>query len=165
MKIIGIDPGLINTGWGIVDLSGQCCYIAHGVIKTKSTNDLPNRLAHIHRELTSVIHEHQPEHASVEITFVNNNPQSTLKLGMARGVILSVPALLGLQVFEYSANYVKKNVVGFGHADKKQVTAILMMLLKGCPPVDKDAADALALAVCHSNHAHWDNTLRQTILG
>jgi crossover junction endodeoxyribonuclease RuvC len=150
-RILGIDPGLRNTGWGIIESEGnRLKFVACGVIKPD--NDLPmaDRLAHIHTELQKIIAEYQPQEAVVEETFVNANAASALKLGQARGVALLTPALSGLAVAEYSATQVKKAVVGAGHADKNQIATMIGHLLPGAKAT-LDAADALAVAVCHAN--------------
>lgn len=152
MRILGLDPGLRHTGWGIVTIYGNKLeHIAHGVISS-SAADLPKRLCEIFEGIKKIVHEHRPQEAAVEETFVNNNPVSTLKLGMARGIALMVPALFGLKVSEYPANKVKKAVVGVGHASKEQVSHMVQVLLPKAAPVKLDAADALAIAICHSNH-------------
>ncbi len=148
--IIGLDPGLRHTGWGIVKTTGNSLqYVAHGVISPSSKLDFANRLNILHQELQAVITQHQPDEAAVEETFVNMNASSTLKLGMARGVVLLVPAQHGLKVVEYATNSVKKTVVGAGHASKDQVALMVERLLYGCKGVKEDAADALAVAICH----------------
>jgi crossover junction endodeoxyribonuclease RuvC len=153
MLILGIDPGLQKTGWGIVLSRGNALqYRASGLIKTDAEQSLPIRLAHIHRELARVIEEHKPEAAAVEETFVNQNPASALKLGQARGVALSVPALYGLETAEYAANKVKKSIVGSGHADKNQIGMMIQRLLPACGRISEDEADALAVAICHAHH-------------
>lgn len=126
-------------------------YIAHGVIETSAKDALGDRLAHLFKELSAVIDTHAPDEAGVEETFVNMNPTSTLKLGMARGVVLMVPALRGLLVGEYATNRIKKAVVGVGHAGKDQVAHMVQRLISGCPPVHADGADALATALCHAH--------------
>ena len=162
MKIIGIDPGLQKTGWGIITKNGNALhYIASGLIKTNPKTDLPTRLAHLHHELTDVMNVHAPDHAAVEETFVNKNPASALKLGQARGVVLAVPAVLGLHVAEYSANKVKKSVVGVGHANKDQVQMMIKMLLPTSGILKEDEADALAVAVTHA-HYHPANLASQS---
>lgn len=149
-KIIGLDPGLRHTGWGVVDMNGNSLkYVAHGVISPSSKLDFANRLKILYEELHSVIAHYCPEEAAVEETFVNMNANSTLKLGMARGVVLLVPAQQGLSVAEYATNKVKKTVVGVGHATKDQVAMMVERLLYGCKGIKEDAADALAVAICH----------------
>jgi crossover junction endodeoxyribonuclease RuvC len=154
VKILGIDPGLQRTGWGIVQSCGNSLsYIAHGVVETNPKAALPERLNTIYQGIMQVLQQFQPQEAAVEETFVNQNPTSTLKLGMARGVALVTPASFGLAVSEYSANKVKKSVVGNGHADKHQVAQMVALLLPLMPKnVVADAADALAIAICHAHH-------------
>jgi len=151
MKIIGIDPGLQKTGWGIISKNGNALsYVACGLIKTDTKATLPERLRHIHDHLSVIIKEHAPESAAVEETFVNKNPASALKLGQARGVALVVPSLFNLPVAEYSANKIKKSVVSSGHAGKDQIFMMVRTLLPGAPKdMAKDSADALAIAVTH----------------
>jgi crossover junction endodeoxyribonuclease RuvC len=154
MRLIGLDPGLRNTGWGIIESSGsRLSYVADGAVHTDSDRPLAERLVQLHEGLTAVIAAYRPVAAAVEETFVNKNPTSTLKLGLARGVALLVPALAGLAVAEYPANLVKKSVVGAGHAGKEQVQAMVRILLPGCLTETADAADALAVAICHAHHA------------
>jgi crossover junction endodeoxyribonuclease RuvC len=153
MKIIGIDPGLQKTGWGIITKNGNALhYIASGLIKTDAKSLLPLRLAHLHTELATIIKEHAPDTAAVEETFVNKNPASALKLGQARGVVLATPAILGLPTAEYSANKVKKSVVGVGHANKDQIQMMIRTLLPSSGKITEDEADALAVAITHANH-------------
>jgi crossover junction endodeoxyribonuclease RuvC len=159
-RILGLDPGLRTTGWGIIESTGQqLLYVAHGVVHSRTTDDLGTRVAQLYEGLVAVIARYQPQEAALEETFVNKNPTSTLKLGMARGVVLLAPAAAGLCVGEYAANRVKKAVVGVGHADKAQVAMMVQLLLKGCGVVEADAADALAVAICH---AHY-RTIKQLI--
>jgi len=153
IRILGIDPGLRNTGWGLIDISGsRLRYVSCGSIKTDAATSLADRLAHIHRSLTALIAGENPDEAAVEETFVNRDPQSALKLGQARGVALAAPALLGLVVAEYSANLVKKTIVGVGHAEKDQVAMMVKILLPSCAISSPDAADALAVAITHAQH-------------
>lgn len=163
MKIIGLDPGLRNTGWGIIECQGnQLKYIAHGTVSSDAKFDLADRLDQLYTGLMSTIDQHDPEEAAVEETFVNKNPNSTLKLGMARGIVLLAPARAGLTVAEYSANRVKKAVVGAGHANKGQVEVMVQRLLGQCPSVKSDSADALAIAICHAhyrNQIQWQKSL------
>src|ERR1700756_864235 len=133
MRLIGLDPGLRHTGWGIIETSGsRLHYVADGAIHTDGTLSLAERLVQLHDGLRQVIERYRPEAAAVEETFVNKNPTSTLKLGLARGVVLLVPALAGLVVAEYPANLVKKSVVGAGHAGKPPVPMKIRELLPGC---------------------------------
>jgi crossover junction endodeoxyribonuclease RuvC len=151
IRILGIDPGLRNTGWGLIDVLGsRLVYVGCGSIKTDAATSLADRLAHIHRALTQLIEAEGPQEAAVEETFVNRDPQSALKLGQARGVALAAPALLGLPVAEYAANLIKKTVVGVGHAEKDQVAMMVKMLLPACQLASPDSADALAVAITHA---------------
>ena len=154
VKILGLDPGLQRTGWGVVKSCGNSIsYLGHGVIETNSKDFLSERLNSLHQGIIQVLQQFRPNEAAVEETFVNSNPTSTLKLGMARGVVLFTPASFGLPVSEYSANKVKKSVVGSGHADKHQVSQMVFLLLPTMPKnVKADAADALAIAICHAHH-------------
>lgn len=153
VRIVGLDPGLRNTGWGVIDIQGnRLKYVAHGVVKSDGELDLAPRLQQLYVGLEKVISTYNPREAAVEETFVNANPASALKLGMARGVVLLAPAMANLLVGEYSANKVKKSVVGSGHADKNQVALMVQRLLTGCGSVTQDAADALAVAICHAHH-------------
>ncbi len=153
IRIIGIDPGLRNLGWGIVDCEGtRLSFVACGSVHSNAMLSLADRLRQLHDGLAEIIHAHQPHEAAVEETFVNRDPQSALKLGQARGIALLVPALAGLPVAEYAANLVKKTVVGAGHAEKAQVAMMVKVLLPKSDAKSADAADALALAICHSQH-------------
>jgi crossover junction endodeoxyribonuclease RuvC len=153
MRILGLDPGLRHTGWGIVDVEGnRLRHVADGRVDSDETLDLASRLVQLHDGLVAVIAEFSPDEAAVEETFVNKNPTSTLKLGLARGVVLLVPARAGLPVAEYGANHVKKSIVGAGHADKTQVQMMVRTLLPGAAFRSPDAADALAVAICHAHH-------------
>lgn len=152
MRILGIDPGLRHTGWGIIDVvHNSYTAIAHGTISVPDKGGLAHRLNRLFQEITSVIETHQPHEAAVEETFVNTNPRSTLKLGMARGVLLLAPAHKNIPVSEYAANQVKKSVVGAGHADKEQMMRVINMLLPTLNITSADAADALAVAITHAN--------------
>ena len=153
MRLIGLDPGLRRTGWGVIDAEGnRLHHVACGVIAVAGTGTLAQRLAELFRGLTVVLDRYAPAAAAVEETFVNRNASSTLKLGLARGVVLLAPADRGLPVHEYSANLIKKSVVGFGHADKRQIALMVGKLLPGAN-ASADAADALAVAICHAHHA------------
>ena len=153
VRIIGIDPGLRRTGWGIIEQTGsRLSFIACGALVIPAEAELAERLRAIHDGLAGIIAAHQPQEAAVEATFVNVNPESTLKLGQARGVALLVPALAGLSVAEYAANLVKKTVVGAGHADKTQIRRMIEVLLPKADIASADAADALAIAVTHAHH-------------
>jgi crossover junction endodeoxyribonuclease RuvC len=153
IRILGVDPGLRNTGWGVIEVVGtRLSYIGCGSIHTDAATSLAERLALIHRALTRLVESERPAEAAVEETFVNRDPQSTLKLGQARGVALAALALMDLPVAEYAANLVKKTVVGVGHAEKNQVAMMVKMLLPSCRIASPDAADALAVAICHAQH-------------
>lgn len=154
MRVIGLDPGLRRTGWGVIEAEGaHLSHVANGVIESDETRDLPRRLVQLHEGLARVIEAYEPAEAAVEASLVNRNPTSTLKLGVARGAILLAPALAGLPVAEYLPNIVKKAVVGTGHAAKRQVVDMVQRLLPGVEIAAADAADALAVAICHSHHA------------
>ena len=152
MRLIGIDPGLRQTGWGVLAVQdNRLRHIANGVVVSNAKLSLAERLVQLHEGLTEVIERYQPDEAAVEETFVNANPTSTLKLGQARGIALLVPALAGIAVFEYTPNQVKKTVVGSGHAAKQQIEMMVKTLLPGCEVETADAADALAIAICHAH--------------
>ena len=153
IRILGIDPGLRNTGWGLIEAAGsRVSFVACGSIHTDAATSLAERLAAIHRALTGLVQRDGPAEAAVEETFVNRDPQSTLKLGQARGVALAALALQELPVSEYAANLIKKTVVGVGHAEKTQVAMMVKMLLPASDAQSPDAADALAVAICHAQH-------------
>ena len=153
MRVLGIDPGLRRLGWGIIEAEGsRLRHVANGVCES-GTGELAVRLLSIHRQLTEVLRQYAPDVAAVEQTFVNKDAAGTLKLGQARGIALLVPAQFGLEVGEYAPNSVKKTVVGVGHADKRQVLHMVCLQLPGCKPAGPDAADALAIAICHAHHA------------
>ena len=153
ISILGIDPGLRNTGWGIITICGsQLSYIADGTVRSNPKEPLAERLMHLHDGLTAVLKHWQPDEAAVEETFVNKDARATLKLGAARGIALLVPAQAGLLVGEYAPNMVKKTVVGSGHAGKEQITAMIKILLPKASPDSADSADALAIAICHAQH-------------
>lgn len=153
MRLLGLDPGLRHTGWGVLDVAGnRLGHIADGVVHSREGRPLAERLVDLFRQLNAVIDRYRPDEAAVEETFVNKNPASTLKLGVARGVVLLAPAERGIPVFEYSANLIKKSVVGVGHADKQQVEMMVRRLLPGATLEAADAADALAVAICHAHH-------------
>lgn len=153
MRILGLDPALRCTGWGVIEIEGnKLCHIAHGFIKTDEKTILPERLKILYQELHKVIQQYHPHQAAVEETYVNKNPQSTLKLGEARGVVLLAPASLDIPVTEYAANRVKKAIVGVGHASKAQVMMMVSYLLPACGNLTEDAADALAIAICHGHY-------------
>lgn len=154
MRVLGIDPGLRNLGWGVIDVAGvRLSHVANGVCTSDGKADLASRLLSLHSQLTRVLEHYAPDAAAVEQTFVNKDGAGTLKLGQARGIAMLVPAQAGLTVGEYSPNKVKKTVVGVGHADKGQVAHMVAMQLPGCKITGPDAADALAIAICHAHHA------------
>jgi crossover junction endodeoxyribonuclease RuvC len=152
-KLLGLDPGLGTTGWGLIQADGnRLSHIANGQLKTDTAASLPERLADLARQLEALIADAGPEGAAVEEVFVNKNPQSTLKLGQARGVVLMIAARSGMPVAEYAARLVKKAVVGNGNAEKVQVHAMVSRLLPGAKIAGPDAADALAVAITHAHH-------------
>ena len=160
IRIIGIDPGLRRTGWGVIDSDGvRLCYVACGLITSEADDDLADRLMVLHSGLRAAIALHAPEEAAVEETFVNDNARATLKLGQARGIAMLVPAQAGLKVAEYAPNQIKKTVTGVGHGDKSQVAAMVGMLLPRADPKSADEADALAVAICHAHHRTSRNLL------
>ncbi len=153
MRILGLDPGLATTGWGVIEArDNRLSHVANGVVRTKSGLSLALRLVQIDAGLADVIGRYQPAAAAVEETFVNRNPASALKLGQARGVILVAASRAGLEVAEYSPNVIKKTVVGAGHAAKEQIGLMVRVLLPGSDAAGADAADALAVAICHAHH-------------
>jgi crossover junction endodeoxyribonuclease RuvC len=152
MRILGIDPGLHITGWGVINYDGyHLKYVAHGTIVTKPENLISQRLTQIYKELSNVVEDYSPNEVGIEEIFVNSNPSSSLKLGMARGAAICCAGVLGLKVSEYTPNKIKKSVVGVGHASKDQVSAMVQILLN-CGTVKLDAADALAVAICHAHN-------------
>lgn len=153
LKILGLDPGLGTTGWGLIQADGnRLSHIANGELRTNPSSPLPSRLAALAGQLEALLAEHRPDGAAVEEVFVNANPQSTLKLGQARGVAIMVAARAGMDVGEYAARLVKKAVVGNGNAEKAQVHAMVSRLLPGTRIAGPDAADALAVAITHAHH-------------
>ncbi len=169
IRIIGIDPGLRNMGWGIVELAGsRLIYVASGTVRSNDKAPLADRLRALHEGLAEIVAGYRPDEAAIEEVFVNRDPQSTLKLGQARGIALVVPALAGLPVVEYAANLVKKTVVGAGHAEKTQIAMMVKVLLPkwqldAPQKLSADAADALAVAITHARyrgtHAHASEKL------
>jgi crossover junction endodeoxyribonuclease RuvC len=153
VRILGLDPGLRRTGWGVVAVEGnRLRHVAHGVVVPDAGATSAARLTRIFKALDAVIDRLAPDEAAIEEIFVNKNPGSTLKLGQARGVALLVPAMRGLAVAEYAANTVKKSLVGAGHAEKAQIAHMVRVLLPGAGEAVGDAADALAVAICHAHH-------------
>jgi len=154
MRVLGLDPGLRHTGWGVIDVDGyRLVYVADGVANAAADQPLAARLVSLFRQIGEVLERFRPDEAAVEETFVNRNAASTLKLGVARGVVLLAPAERGLPVAEYSANLIKKAVVGAGHAEKAQVQMMVRRILPGFAIGAADAADALAVAICHAHHS------------
>jgi len=150
MRVIGFDPGLRRTGWGVIEFrGGRLSHCAHGACRSGEAG-LAERLARLHGEIAAVIRAYAPDQAAVETSFVNKDAAGALKLGQARAISLLVPAQLGLPVAEYAPNAIKKAIVGVGHADKTQVAHMVRMLLPGVAPSGPDAADALAVAICHA---------------
>ncbi|MET3794860.1 crossover junction endodeoxyribonuclease RuvC [Aquamicrobium terrae] len=153
IRIIGIDPGLRRTGWGIVESLGNSLrFVASGSVCSDDKATLASRLCQLHEGLSQVLHRAMPHEAAVEQTFVNKDATATLKLGQARGVAMLVPALAGLPVAEYAPNAVKKAVIGVGHGDKKQIHMMVKVLMPKAVFETHDAADALAIAICHAHH-------------
>lgn len=152
-RILGLDPGLNRTGWGVIDSPGSTCSVSgQGVIAPRASCPLPERLATLFRGLDAVIQDCRPDVVAVEETFLNRNAASSLTLGLARGVVLLVPGLHDIPVFEYAANTVKKTVTGYGHATKDQVALMVNALLRNARVRAGDSADALAIALCHAHH-------------
>jgi crossover junction endodeoxyribonuclease RuvC len=153
IRIIGIDPGLRRTGWGVVESEGnRLSFLGCGSVTTDERSDLAARLLAIHDGLMRILEEFRPDEAAVEATFVNKDAKATLKLGQARGIAMVVPARAGVPVAEYAPNLVKKSIVGVGHGDKGQVRMMIGVLLPKADPTSDDAADALAIAVTHAHH-------------
>jgi crossover junction endodeoxyribonuclease RuvC len=153
IRILGIDPGLRRTGWGLIESEGnRLVHVACGSVETRERDELGARLLAIHDGLIAVIERYRPQEAAVEATFVNANAAATLKLGQARGIAMLVPAKAGLAVAEYAPNVVKKTVVGAGHGEKSQIRMMIGVLLPKADPQSEDAADALAIAICHAHH-------------
>ncbi len=152
VRILGLDPGLRRTGWGLVTIEGtKVAFLACGTVASDQNAALASRLKQLHDGLSGVVRDLAPDEVAVEETFVNKDPQGTLKLGQARAISLLVPALHGIPVSEYGANQVKKTVVGVGHAEKAQVLAMVKVLLPKADPKQADAADALAIAIAHAH--------------
>src|SRR5438270_5033305 len=165
IRILGIDPGLRRTGWGVIESCGnRLSFVGCGSVEPPEGLPLARRLLAIHHGLTSVLGEYQPAEAAVEQTFVNKDGVATLKLGQARGVAMLSPAMFGISVAEYAPNQVKKTVVGAGHADKNQILVMLKLLLPKADPKSPDAADALAIAITHAHHRQ-SATLRLKVVG
>lgn len=153
IRILGLDPGLRRTGWGVIESDGvRLVYVASGVVTSPADDELAYRLRALFEGINGIIAAHMPAEAAVEETFVNENPRSTLKLGQARGAALLAPAMRGLRVAEYTPNLIKKSVTGTGHAEKQQIQAMIGFLLPKAKFESADEADALAIAICHANH-------------
>ncbi len=163
IRIIGIDPGLRRTGWGVIESLGNSLrFVASGTVMSDGDLDLASRLCQLHDGLAEVVHGYQPDEAAVEQTFVNKDAVATLKLGQARGVVMLVPARAGLPVAEYAPNAVKKAVIGVGHGDKQQIHMMLKILMPKAEFKGNDAADALAIAICHA-HNRGGQRMRQAL--
>lgn len=153
IRIIGIDPGLRRMGWGILESLGNSLhFVASGTVTSDDKADMASRLCQLHDGLAAVIHDYMPDEAAVEATFVNKDAAATLKLGQARGIAMLVPAKAGLQVAEYAPNAVKKSVIGVGHGDKAQIQMMVKVLMPKAIFNGADAADALAIAICHAHN-------------
>lgn len=153
VRIVGLDPGLRNTGWGVIESEGsRLIYVADGAVHSDADATLATRLLQINMQIIRVLNEFKPDEAAIEETFVNTDARATLKLGQARGVVMLAPASLGLPVAEYAPNTVKKSVVGAGHAEKKQVKHMVKLLLPKAVMKTADSVDALAIAICHAHH-------------
>lgn len=153
VRIIGIDPGLRNTGWGVIEAEGtRLSYVADGSVHSDADAPLATRLLQIHTQLAEILQRYAPDEAAIEETFVNKDARATLKLGQARGAAMLAPALAGISVAEYAPNVVKKSVVGAGHAEKDQVKHMVKVLLPRAELKSTDSTDALAIAICHAHH-------------
>jgi crossover junction endodeoxyribonuclease RuvC len=153
IRILGLDPGLRRTGWGVIACAGnRLVYVGCGAVETSEKDTLAARLAALHEGLAAILARHAPHEAAVEETFVNADPRAALKLGQARGIVLLVPAKAGLPVAEYAPNLVKKSIVGAGRAEKVQIRKMIAVLLPKAEPDSDDAADALAVAITHAHH-------------
>ena len=162
IRILGIDPGLRRTGWGVIEVMGnRLSFIACGSVSTDDKAALAVRLVTIHDGLTEIIERFRPGEAAVEATFVNKDASATLKLGQARGIAMLVPARASIEVAEYAPNLIKKTIVGAGHSDKKQIRMMIGVLLPKADPASDDAADALAIAVCHAHHRNAAAVMRR----
>ena len=165
-RIIGIDPGLRRTGWGVIECEGnKLSYVACGSVESDDRDALAARLACLHQGIAEVIERYRPHEAAVEETFVNADPRAALKLGQARGIALVVPAQAGLPVSEYAPNLVKKAIVGAGRAEKAQIRLMVRVLMPKADPQTEDAADALAIAICHAHHRQAVNVLSRVVGG
>jgi crossover junction endodeoxyribonuclease RuvC len=153
VRIIGLDPGLRHTGWGIIEAEGtRLSYVADGAVHSVNEDDLATRLLQIHSQVLAIFDEFKPDEAAIEETFVNKDARATLKLGQARGVVMLAPVMRKIGVAEYAANLIKKTVVGNGHAEKEQVKHLVKILLPRAELKSADSTDALAIAICHAQH-------------
>ena len=165
MRIIGIDPGLRKTGWGVIEANGDAvCQVANGTCDTKASDSLAFRLKTIFENLTKIVDLYYPDQAAVENTFVNKDAVNTLKLGQARGICMLVPALAGLEVEEYAPNAIKKAVVGVGHATKDQIEYMIKLQFPYIKLNGADATDALAVAICHASHMRYSMQLQSKLI-
>ncbi|MGR3291598.1 MAG: crossover junction endodeoxyribonuclease RuvC [Paracoccaceae bacterium] len=163
MRVLGVDPGLRNMGWGIIDVAGsRLSHVANGVCKSDG-DDLAERLLSLFNQLSEIVARFNPDTAAVEQTFVNKDGAGTLKLGQARGIAMLVPARAGLPIGEYAPNTVKKAVVGVGHADKRQIGHMVRLQLPGADIAGPDAADALAIAICHAHYSQSAGRLAMAV--
>jgi len=164
IRILGVDPGLRRMGWGLIAVSGNTLsFVAAGTVRVPLDGELAQRLLALHTGLSAVVGAWTPDEAAVEQTFVNRDASATLKLGQARGIALLVPAQAGIPVAEYAPNAIKKTVVGAGHAEKAQIRAMVKVLLPRAEFDSDDAADALAIAICHAHHRQWARTLAKAV--
>ncbi|MEM9786298.1 MAG: crossover junction endodeoxyribonuclease RuvC [Pseudomonadota bacterium] len=163
MRVLGVDPGLRNMGWGLIEVSGsRIAHVANGVCRSVG-DDLGARLLSLHEQLTDILVSYRPNAAAVEQTFVNKDGAGTLKLGQARGIAMLASAQAGLAIGEYAPNAIKKAVVGVGHADKTQILHMVKLQLPGVEVAGPDAADALAIAICHAHHLQSAGALSQAL--
>ncbi len=166
MRLLGLDPGLRTTGWGVIEADGnRLSWVADGIVRSDDSLSLGERLEQLHRGVLDVVALYAPAEAAIEETFVNVNPASTLKLGQARGAVIVAAAMAGLMVAEYAPTRIKQAVVGTGRADKDQVQMMVRRLLPGCVLKTADAADALAVAVCHAHHRGTQNRIQAALDG
>jgi len=164
MRVLGIDPGLRTLGWGVIDSdSGRVTHVANGLCQTDGKAPLSQRLLSLHTQLTDVVLRLSPDAAAVEQTFVNRDGAGTLKLGQARGIAVLVPAQAGIEIGEYAPNSIKKAIVGVGHAAKRQIDHMVRLHLPGVQIAGPDAADALAIALCHAHHSQSSGRLAAAI--
>ena len=162
MRILGLDPSLSSTGWGVIEVNAnRLQYVADGFIPTSPKMPIEERLDIIFNTLSEVIETYQPVEAAIEKTFLNSNPATSLKLSMARGVVILSAGHFGIPLFEFEPNKVKKALVGVGHADKNQIGTMVKILLPGCQPKNNDAADALAMAITRSHYRTFDTVYKK----